>query len=244
MSHTPTNMSANSLCKAVKMPLPSPTQIFHYVSDHRKTQALPTSAILIIPSPANITLYGVHTVGVFLPWHRYAIWIFESVLRSECNYTGAQPYWDWTLDNASTGNGSILTSPVLEAFGGNGVEPSGCIQRGPFSGNDSLNIGPVESMAQNPRCLTRAVDVDMFEKGANWDEIYPPTMQAKNYYQLQNFIDGLSFVDEADKIPTSAGINPHGLGHMGVGGDVRIPPLAILYDLSTHLGHFTLTLLS
>ena len=99
-------------------------------------------------------------------------------------------------------------------------------------------------MAQNPRCLTRAVDVDMFERGANWDEVYPPTMQAKNYYQLQNFIDGLSFVDEADKIPTSAGINPHGLGHMGVGGDVRIPPLAILYDLSTHLGHFTLTLLS
>jgi tyrosinase len=120
-------MPANSLCKAVKMPLQSPTQIFHYVSDHRKTQALPTSAILIIPSPANITLYGVHTVGVFLPWHRYAIWIFESVLRSECNYTGAQPYWDWTLDNASTGNGSILTSPVLEAF--IGLHPKGPVLR-------------------------------------------------------------------------------------------------------------------
>ncbi|CAN9189060.1 unnamed protein product [Alternaria alternata] len=191
-----------------------------HINATRGGQDAPSITNPDLPLP-NITLYGVHTVGVFLPWHRYAIWIFESVLRSECNYTGAQPYWDWTLDNASTGNGSILTSPVLEAFGGNGVEPSGCIQRGPFSGNDSLNIGPVESMAQNPRCLTRAVDVDMFERGANWDEVYPPTMQANNYYQLQNFIDGLSFVDEADKIPTSAGINPHGLGHMGVGGDIR-----------------------
>jgi tyrosinase len=192
------------------------------------------SLILTILALANVTLYGVHTVGVFLPWHRYAIWVFESVLRSECNYTGAQPYWDWTLDNPSTGNGSILTSPVLEAFGGNGVEPSGCIQKGPFSGPEFLNIGPVESLAPNPRCLTRAVDVDLFNMGSTWQAIYPATMQANNYYQLQNFIDGLSFVDDADKIPTEAGINPHGLGHQTVGGDVRILSFATLLTPSKH----------
>ncbi|KAG9193814.1 tyrosinase [Alternaria panax] len=46
-------------------------------------------------------------------------------------------------------------------------------------------------------------------------------MQVKNYYQVQNFIYGLSFVNSADTISTDAGINPHGLGHTGVGGDIR-----------------------
>ncbi|KAI4609926.1 hypothetical protein J4E83_008490 [Alternaria metachromatica] len=172
-------------------------------------------------SAANITIYGIHTVGVFLPWHRYAIWVFESVLRSECNYTGAQPYWDWTLDNPSTNaNGSISPSPVLKAFGGDGSGTDGCIKDGPFAGNTSLNIGPVESLASNPRCLTRAVDFDLFNGSTGWEDIYPATMEAKNYYQLQAFIDGLSFVKDEDKIRTSAFQSPHGLGHMAIGGDI------------------------
>jgi tyrosinase len=180
-----------------------------------------TTLILTSPSIANTTIYGIHTVGVFLPWHRYAIWVFESVLRSECNYTGAQPYWDWTLDSPSA-NGSVLASPVLKAFGGNGSDTDTCIQEGPFSGPTFLNIGPVESLASNPRCLTRAINDDLFNGSTNWEDIYPATMSAKNYYQLQNFIDGLSFVDEADKIRTNAFSTPHGVGHMSIGGDVRI----------------------
>ncbi len=143
------------------------------------------------------------------------------MLRSECNYTGAQPYWDWTLDSPSA-NGSVLASPVLKAFGGNGSDTDSCIQEGPFSGPTFLNIGPVESLASNPRCLTRAVDDFLFNGSTDWEDIYPATMSAKNYYQLQAFIDGLSFVDEADKIRTSAFATPHGVGHMSIGGDVRI----------------------
>lgn len=57
-----------------------------------------------------VSVYGVHGVWVFLPWHRYAIWTFETILRSEGNYTGTQPYWDWTLDSPAS-NGSLLSSP-------------------------------------------------------------------------------------------------------------------------------------
>jgi tyrosinase len=237
-------MSANKRYKVAKMSLHSVVQMLQHVSGRRETNQLPKWTIITILSLANVTIYGVHSVGVFLPWHRYAIWTFESVLRSECNYTGAQPYWDWTLDNPSTGNGSMLTSPVLEAFGGNGAEPAGaepagaepagCIQNGPFSGPEFLNIGPVESLVQNPRCLTRAYDVDQFTLASKWDFIYPATMTAKNYYQLQNFIDGLSFVGDADSIVTEAGMKPHALGHQTVGGDVRISLFAIPSTLSNH----------
>jgi len=166
-----------------------------------------------------LTIYGVHGVGVFLPWHRYAIWTFESVLRSECNYTGAQPYWDWTLDNPRS-NGSILTSPVVQAFGGDGSADTGCVQNGPFNSSTYLNIGPVESLKNDPRCLKRSITALDFDYSSEWEFIYPPTMSRKNHVQLQAFIDGLSFIAESDKASTGALQNPHSMGHAGIGYDV------------------------
>ncbi|KAG5657919.1 hypothetical protein KAF25_007952 [Fusarium avenaceum] len=169
-------------------------------------------------SESDVTVYGVHGVGVFLPWHRYAIWTFESILRDECDYTGAQPYWDWTLDNPAS-NGSLFKSPVLQAFGGDGSGTDNCVKDGPFTGNASLNIGPSESYAKNPRCLTRAITEDVFDGSSKWEDIYPPTMSRKNHVQLQAFIDGLDFIPDEDKL--SMGVsNPHSMGHSGIGGDL------------------------
>lgn len=193
-----------------------------------------TDSITIISNrqiPGNgtqppVTIYGVHGVGVFLPWHRYAIWTFETILRDECNYTGAQPYWDWTLDNPAS-NGSFLESPILKSFGGNGVAPDNCVPSGPFTGKEYLNIGPSESMAANPRCLTRAIDQNVFNMSSNWGDIYPPTMSRQSFVQLQAFIDGLDFIPDEDRVRTGAIINPHSLGHTAVGGDVRRLPIAL-----------------
>ncbi|KAM0228848.1 hypothetical protein ACHAP5_011828 [Fusarium lateritium] len=178
---------------------------------------------LINPPPNNgsqpvTTIYGVHGVGVFLPWHRYAIWTFESVLREECNYTGSQPYWDWTLDNPVS-NGSLFESPILKAFGANGSATDGCVEDGPFTGDTFLNIGPFESLAKNPRCLTRAISEDLFNMSSKWEDVYPPTMSRKNFVQLQAFIDGLDFIEEKDKVETGALVGPHTLGHSFIGGD-------------------------
>jgi tyrosinase len=40
----------------------------------------------------------IHMVGQFLPWHRYYLSVFESVLREECGYTGPMTWWDETRD--------------------------------------------------------------------------------------------------------------------------------------------------
>ncbi|KAH7014061.1 hypothetical protein B0J12DRAFT_635931 [Macrophomina phaseolina] len=164
------------------------------------------------------SLYGVHSVGVFLPWHRYAIWTFESALRSECNYTGAQPYWDWTLDGPAS-NRSLLASPVLQAFGGNGSATTGCVEDGPFTGGTFLNIGPGDSMSKNPRCLSRAISDDEFNTSSNWDDVFQPLSEMKKYTQVQRFIDGLDFFPPEDEIGTGATTHSHSLMHMVIGGD-------------------------
>lgn len=37
----------------------------------------------------------IHATGLFFPWHRHYVQIFEKALREECGYSGYQPYWDW-----------------------------------------------------------------------------------------------------------------------------------------------------
>jgi hypothetical protein len=54
--------------------------------------------------------------------YRLTVWTYESVLRNECGYTGAQPYWDYTLDTPENG-GHFVSSPIFDpvyGFGGGG----------------------------------------------------------------------------------------------------------------------------
>ena len=38
----------------------------------------------------NYTL-NVHLSGLFLPWHRHFLWLWEKALRDECGYSGYLP---------------------------------------------------------------------------------------------------------------------------------------------------------
>ncbi|KAH8978459.1 Di-copper centre-containing protein [Lactarius akahatsu] len=40
----------------------------------------------------------IHFTGLFLPWHRWYVYLFENALKSKCGYTGVSPYWNWTID--------------------------------------------------------------------------------------------------------------------------------------------------
>ncbi|KAF1994200.1 Di-copper centre-containing protein [Amniculicola lignicola CBS 123094] len=95
----------------------------------------------------------IHFNGHLFAWHRHFVWLYETALRNECGYDGAQPYWDWTLDSANIvaspvfdgsptsmgNNGEFFEhgNTILEAFGltlplppGTG---GGCLKPGPFS---------------------------------------------------------------------------------------------------------------
>ncbi|KAJ7681228.1 tyrosinase [Mycena olivaceomarginata] len=116
----------------------------------------------------------IHLVGQFLPWHRRFLSVFEQTLRSECDFVGALPYWDWSRDVDAFNK--IDNSPVFDpirGFGGNGIyipghagpfnnftnlggwvpgTGGGCITTGPFA-SYNLSLGP--GTIPTNHCLTR-----------------------------------------------------------------------------------------
>jgi tyrosinase len=95
-----------------------------------------------------------HTKGIFLTWHRYYTWVFEQMLRNECNYKGYQPYHNWSwwaadpknspfFDGSKTslsGDGSYIPGRNYSCFPFENpclmkLEPGsggGCVTSGPF----------------------------------------------------------------------------------------------------------------
>lgn len=111
----------------------------------------------------------IHMVAQFLPWHRYYVNVFESMLREECSYTGPMTWWNEPLDA-----GHFSTSPIFSSttFGSGPVKTDDgqgtCIADG-VSGDDlqvclktRLTILQVFSNLTihigGERCLSRAVD--------------------------------------------------------------------------------------
>lgn len=58
---------------------------------------------------------NVHGNAKFLLWHRYYLWTFESILRSECGFAGPLPWFDETRYAGRFSRSSIFSS---QWFGG------------------------------------------------------------------------------------------------------------------------------
>ncbi len=115
----------------------------------------------------------VHASGLFLPFHRHLVHLFEEVLRKECAYTGPLPYWDWSLA-WKTASSTTLFDSSESSMGGNGefvpgrngtaivlpggdvkvIPPAtggGCVKSGPFAeGKWEVRLGPVGYHPQGP----------------------------------------------------------------------------------------------
>jgi tyrosinase len=80
---------------------------------------------------------SVHSTANFMHWHRYYIWAYETALRTECAYTGYQPYWDWAK------YADIVNSPIFNgdewSMGGNGESVP---HTGTQFGTENLPAGP------------------------------------------------------------------------------------------------------
>ncbi|KAH6679838.1 hypothetical protein F5X68DRAFT_172828 [Plectosphaerella plurivora] len=108
----------------------------------------------------------IHYTANFLTWHRYFTWAYETALREECGYTGAQPYWNWGItaltgtakspifdgsETSMSGDGAPVADKADQIILGasQGLEPlylpvgngGGCVTSGPFK-NMTVNLGP------------------------------------------------------------------------------------------------------
>jgi tyrosinase len=178
--------------------------------------------------------FSIHYVGHFLAWHRYFTATYEHMLRSECCYRGAQPYWDWTLDvvpadtlNSTDSDTKWPASPVFDGdtgFGGNGpfvaVDPSnpfavpgrtggGCVSDGPWAGKqDLVHLGPQSAVAYNPQCLKRDLSPAFAARYLNLNQTRL-TLTQPDFGWFDRVVEGGPSFD-------TSGV--HGGGHYSVGG--------------------------
>ncbi|KAJ5493355.1 N-acetyl-6-hydroxytryptophan oxidase ivoB [Penicillium diatomitis] len=176
----------------------SPAERIHYTDAVRCLMRLPPKLAAVGSFPGvrsrfddfvathiNYTLNS-HYSGLFLPWHRQFLWLFEQALRDECNFEAHLPYWNWPLwagrlaesplfdgsDTSLSGDGSY--NPAEQDISGGDVtlprgSGGGCVKDGPFK-NTIINLGPfprtILSLTEipapqfdyNPRCLNRSLN--------------------------------------------------------------------------------------
>ncbi|KAJ7847812.1 tyrosinase [Mycena olivaceomarginata] len=170
----------------------------------------------------------IHLVGQFLPWHRRFLSVFEQTLRSECDFVGALPYWDWSRDVDAFNK--IDNSPVFDpfrGFGGNGIyipgyagpfnnftdlggwvpgTGGGCITTGPFA-SYNLSLGP--GTIPTNHCLTRNFN-DAVARALSSAQIANTTKQPTFEH----------FRIELEGEPTNPNLKLHNGGHFAVGAEM------------------------
>jgi tyrosinase len=190
---------------------------------------------------------SVHGTANFMHWHRYYIWAYESALKTECEFKGTQPYWNWGKYQ------DLTTSPIFSgddwSLGGNG-DPvqhkggfvgrqipagpgGGCVTKGPFA-NLTIHLGPLSSTidpalgvksnprrdgyGDNPRCLRRDVNNYFVTQYLRPADIASHITSNK---AIGTFQDTLQ-----NDTPTKAAL--HSGGHFSIwgdpGGDVYVSP--------------------
>ncbi|KAF2127490.1 Di-copper centre-containing protein [Dothidotthia symphoricarpi CBS 119687] len=91
---------------------------------------------------------SVHGNHIFLLWHRYYLWTFEQLLRSECGFNRQLPWFDETRYSGRFAQSSVFSS---DNFGS--VDIGGqCVTNGQFA-NLAINIGP--GTGNTRHCLAR-----------------------------------------------------------------------------------------
>ncbi|KAI5805056.1 hypothetical protein EDC01DRAFT_610472, partial [Geopyxis carbonaria] len=139
----------------------------------------------------------VHLDGWFLPFHRYYMWTHEQLLRTDCGYTGAQPYWDETRDAGDFAASAVFRGDAT-GFGGNGAGNEGdCVRDGPFA-NYTLHIGPVYEVTDH--CIARNFNPDMGRLASR--ENVDRCLAEERLEEAWPCIEG----------------GPHVAGHAGIGG--------------------------
>ncbi|PVH73894.1 Di-copper centre-containing protein [Cadophora sp. DSE1049] len=172
----------------------------------------------------------IHFTGIFLPWHRQYVALFEQDLRNTCGYSGAQPYWDWSKDAGSLdawaksplfdpvygfgGNGAYIEDitglPVTAALEIPGRTGGGCVTTGPWA-NLVVPMGPGNNLSYNPHCLRRDFSPTLAKLTLN-SSVLSWVQQANAYALYDRRVQSMEL--------SIAGIATHGGGHFSVGGAV------------------------
>ncbi|KXJ85864.1 hypothetical protein Micbo1qcDRAFT_186376 [Microdochium bolleyi] len=82
----------------------------------------------------------IHLSDIFLPWHRYYLYMFRELLRTECNFNGPHPWWKETNNQGNFPASDIFSAqwfgalPQRDGNGNGRCISNGCIARGENKG--------------------------------------------------------------------------------------------------------------
>ncbi|KAJ5856971.1 hypothetical protein N7455_007865 [Penicillium solitum] len=188
----------------------------------------------------NYTL-NVHLSGLFLPWHRHFLWLWETALRDECGYSGHLPYWNWPLwsenlkasplfdcsDSSLSGDGNY--NPGEQSLSGGEVtiprgSGGGCVRCGPFKDME-IHMGPFDrnivsfdklpapGFDYNPRCFNRSLN-NFVSSNYDNETIVDRLLSAANISDFQTVMDYW---------PARPGgvLGVHGGGHFSLGATLQ-----------------------
>ena len=161
------------------------------------------------------------------------MYLWEKALREECGYTGARPYWDWSIDADSDvpiekwviynadhgfgGNGPLVaTQPVTASWSlMPGQTGGGCVKGGPFT-DVSVNVGPGFSLTYNPHCLRRGLNPTRIQylKSSR----AAPLFRAKTFLEFDIIMQGRK-IARKDSTQEQLFRPFHSVGHHIQGGD-------------------------
>ncbi|KAI5863773.1 Di-copper centre-containing protein [Durotheca rogersii] len=140
---------------------------------------------------------SIHQSAVFLPWHRYYVSIFESLLREECGFDRALPWWDETLDAGNFAQSSIFTDEYFGPLPAKTSDGQGtCIESGTFGGL-TLHVGPGSRFTDH--CLARAAD------------------EGLTGVVTSQFVQDCNSRSTYDAMRSCQELGPHAYGHNGIG---------------------------
>jgi len=139
---------------------------------------------------------NVHNNAKFLLWHRYYLWTFEDIMRSECGFSGPLPWFDESRYAGKFSQSSIFSSSWLGgiAVGGN------CVTNGQFAGL-TLHVGP--GPGNGDHCLSRNGDAS--ETALTGSSMVSACNAKTDYADMAG----------------CAEISAHAHGHNGIGGPMR-----------------------
>ncbi|KAH6657073.1 hypothetical protein BKA67DRAFT_488778, partial [Truncatella angustata] len=135
---------------------------------------------------------SIHMVAQFLPWHRYYVHVFETMLREECSYAAPMPWWNEPLDAGDFANAPLFTSQWFGSAPLNNGQAT-CIEAGDGEfGGTMIHIG-------GDHCLSRAVDESA-------------TSQCNT-----DFVNSCNSNNLYSDMESCFEYGPHGYGHNGIG---------------------------
>ncbi|EIM81714.1 Di-copper centre-containing protein [Stereum hirsutum FP-91666 SS1] len=159
----------------------------------------------------------IHFTGLFYPFHRWYVAVYEQSLKSKCGYTGVSPYWNWSADSADVYDSSMFQdSDPVSGLGGWGDSSKDFeVQDGAFS-SFKLSYPAYHTLRRNFTLQPLVGDVG----SAFISDPYADANASFTPAEVSKMVNGFVGDYEGMQAYMEGFMGAHGMVHFILGGDL------------------------